>query len=297
MGGVAGFLGTLRWQAVGDATPLEATLAQIGFFCLIIVAMFEVDVSSLVFLEEKLIITCWLLEKLQIEKCLPFQLSQYSPELLELIRSSPALHRLYEEDDGKLTIQPVFLNFKFSMHVVGATGFAVFITASIILNDLNEEKVAWITGSSFVAFASVGYLTGSYVPVFSIFKGWILLWNPFVREPEFLIKLQEVCLFSSSLSHSLPLSGGQYLQQEASQAILNLSHSQTPSHCFFTAAIQKKEIEVFLFQLQLLFLANSFVSRDPGECQTIICFKLFNCSCFSIPQTLSPRLVSCHHDD
>ena len=192
MGGVAGFLGTLRWQAVGDATPLEATLAQIGFFCLIIVAMFEVDVSSSVFLEVKLIITCWLLEKLQIEQYLPFQLSPYSHELLELLRSSPSLHRLYEEDDGKLTIKPVFLNFKFSMHVVGATGFAVFITASIILNDLNEEKVAWITGSSFFAFASVGYLTGSYVPVFSIFKGWILLWNPFLREPNFLIKLQEV---------------------------------------------------------------------------------------------------------
>lgn len=192
MGGVAGFLGTLRWQAVGDATSLEATLAQIGFFCLIIVAMFEVDVSSLVFLEEKLVITTWLLEMLKIQEYINFPLSQYSPELLELIRCSPDLHSLYEEDDGKLTIQPVFLNFKFSMHVVGATGFAIFITASIILNDLNEEKVAWITGCSFIAFASVGYLTGSYVPVFSIFKGWILLWNPFVREPNFLIKLQEV---------------------------------------------------------------------------------------------------------
>jgi hypothetical protein len=255
MGGVAGFLGTLRWQAVGDATPLEATLAQIGFICLIIVAMFEVDVSSLVFLEEKLVITAWLLEKLQIDKYLNFKLSQYSPELLDLIRCSPELHHLYEEDIGGLTsegdggtshgkekivLKPIFLNFNFSMHVLGAAGFVIFITASIILNDLNEEKVAWITGCSFVAFASVGYLTGSYVPVLSIFKGWILLWNPFVREPNFLIKLQEVLLpplspFSSSfpllaLSPSLlavvspllsllslsvlfpPLTGSQYLQ-------------------------------------------------------------------------------------
>jgi hypothetical protein len=197
MGGVAGFLGTLRWQAVGDATALEATLAQLGFICLLIVAMFEVDVSSLVFLEEKLVITSWLLEKLKIDKYLNFKPSQYSPELLDLIRSSPELHHLYEEDvlsetNEKLVLKPIFLNFNFSMHMLGAGGFVIFITASLILNDLHEAQVAWITGSSFIAFASVGYLTGSYVPVFSIFKGWILLWNPFVREPDFLIKLQEV---------------------------------------------------------------------------------------------------------
>lgn len=156
--------------------------------------MFEVDVSSIVFLEEKLIITCWLIEKLKIEKLLNFKLSQYSPELLDLIRSYPDLHRLYEEDDGKLKIQPVFLNFNFSMHVIGATGFVIFVTASVILNDFNEEKVGWITGLSFIMFASVGYLTGSYIPIFPIFKGWILRWNPFVREPDYLIILQKVYL-------------------------------------------------------------------------------------------------------
>lgn len=156
--------------------------------------MFEVDVSSIVFLEEKLIITCWLIEKLKIEKLLNFKLSQYSPELLDLIRSYPDLHRLYEEDDGKLKIQPVFLNFNFSMHIIGATGFVIFVTASVILNDFNEEKVGWITGLSFVMFASVGYLTGSYIPIFPIFKGWILRWNPFVRKPDYLIILQKVYL-------------------------------------------------------------------------------------------------------
>lgn len=156
--------------------------------------MFEVDVSSIVFLEEKLIITCWLIEKLNIQNKLDFKLTQYSPELLELIRSYPDLHRLYEEDDGKLKINPVFLNFNFSMHVIGATGYVIFVTASVILNDLNEEKVAWITGLSFITFASVGYLTGSYIPIFPIFKGWILRWNPFVREPDYLILLQKVII-------------------------------------------------------------------------------------------------------
>jgi hypothetical protein len=213
MAAVAGFLGALRWHAVGDATELECLLCQLGFFCLIVVAMFEVDVSSAVFLEEKLIITCWLLEKLDMKKHLKFNLSQYEPQLLEFIRASPDIKHLYEEDDGKIKIQPVLLNIQFSMHAIGASGFIVFVTAAIIMNDLHEEKVAWITGLFFFIFTALGYLTGSYVPIFPVFKGWLLLWNPFLREPEFLDKLQMVSGQKSlalpplsPLSHHLPLS-------------------------------------------------------------------------------------------
>ena len=49
MGAVAGFLGSVRWYTIGDATYLEASLAQTGCFFVLIVALFEVDVSPKAF--------------------------------------------------------------------------------------------------------------------------------------------------------------------------------------------------------------------------------------------------------
>jgi hypothetical protein len=154
--------------------------------------MFEVDVSSKLFLEEKLVITSWLLEKLGMDKHLNFEMSHYDPKLLAFIRESKGIHHLFEEDDGKVEVKPVFFNLNFSMHALGATGYVVLVTAAIILNEIHEEKVAYITGFSFLMFTFFGYLTGSYFPIFPVFKGWLLLWNPFLREPKFLEKLQEV---------------------------------------------------------------------------------------------------------
>jgi hypothetical protein len=132
------------------------------------------------------------MEQLQLQKHLKFQLSAYEPKLLEFIRESEQLSHLYEEDDGKMKITPVLVNVHFSLHVIGATAYAALVTAAIIINDLNEEKVAWITGITFFLFSFLGYLSGSYVPVFPFFKGWVLLWNPFLREPMYLERLQEV---------------------------------------------------------------------------------------------------------
>ena len=81
-----------------------------------------------------------------------------------------------------------------SMHMIGATAYVIFIPSAIILNDLAEEKVAWITGASFVFFCFLGYLTGTYVPIFPYFRAWLILWNPFVKEPQFMYKLQKVCV-------------------------------------------------------------------------------------------------------
>ena len=168
---------------------------NLSLFCLhslIVVAMFEVDVSSKLFLEEKLLVTSWLLEKLGMQRHLQFEMSQYEPKLLEFIRASEGLRHLFEEDDGRVQVKQVFFNFNFSVHALGASGYVFLVTAAIILNEIHEEKVAWIAGASFFMFTCFGYLTGTYVPIFSIFKAWLLLWNPFLREPHFLEKLQEV---------------------------------------------------------------------------------------------------------
>lgn len=191
MGAVAGFLGSVRWQATGDASALEAMLSQAGFFFLVVVAMFEVNVSPKAFLEEKLMITSWFLQKMGYRKILDFPIHEYSPELLHFLSTSEVSH-MYEEYDGKMKITQSFFNFNFSMHMLGAGGYVVLVTASIIINDWHEMKVAWITGISFIAFCALGYFTGTYFPIFPCFRGVILLWNPFLREPDFLIRLQRV---------------------------------------------------------------------------------------------------------
>jgi hypothetical protein len=74
--GVSGFLGTYRWYKMGGALKDETTCALIGFACLLLVAGFELDVSKSRFLEDKIMITKWLIEK-QI-KLNTFQYTKYS---------------------------------------------------------------------------------------------------------------------------------------------------------------------------------------------------------------------------
>jgi hypothetical protein len=192
--GITGFLGTTRWYAVGDASILEATLSHIGFFSLLIIAVFEVDVSSESFLEVKVLITSWFLEILHAEKHLKFRPHVHSPQLLEFIRESKDLRHLFEEDDGKIKFDSSFFSlkkFQFSLHVIGAMLYSVCVTAAIILNEINEEKVAWITGVSFVMFSALGYFSGAYLSIPSCCRLWVLLWNPFMGDPDFLDTLQK----------------------------------------------------------------------------------------------------------
>lgn len=207
MGAVAGFLGCVRWHSVGDATYFEASLGQAGFFFLIVVAMFEVDVSPQLFLEEKLIITAWLIEGMKLSEKLNFPVSQYSPEFLKMLVESDEVKHLYEEYDGKMEIRRNFLsfvNFNFSLHMLGASLYICLITAAVIMNEHTEWKIAWITGISFFGFGSLGYLTGSYFPTDPWTRRTILLWNPFCREKDFLLKLQ-LCIENYNQKEQLKL--------------------------------------------------------------------------------------------
>jgi len=74
---ISGFLGAIRWHMMGDAKELEAGFACLGFASLLLVAGFELDVLPQSFLEAKLMVTGWLLEKLGADKDLPFRLSAH----------------------------------------------------------------------------------------------------------------------------------------------------------------------------------------------------------------------------
>jgi hypothetical protein len=194
---VAGFLGTSRWYYVQDANVLEASLSFIGFASLLLVTAFELDVVPERFLEDKLIVTAWLIEKMRLKHKLPFSLSPDNEEFKRFIRNSPGIYHLYDEDKyilhrGKRIKVFNYHSFWSSLHMVGACSYIALVTSAIIINDYNEEKVAWITGSLFGFFCFMAYLTGNYIPVFYKMRGWILLWNPFLREPYFMYKLSKV---------------------------------------------------------------------------------------------------------
>jgi hypothetical protein len=152
----------------------------------------------------QLMVTGWLLEKLNFDTKLPFDVNDvHSEDFRQFIRSSKGIYHLYDED---LYISARSADFKMweksdsfwmSMHMVGATGYVVLITTAILLNDLNEHPVAWITGACFCLFSTLGYFTGHYAPVLKFFRCYILLWNPFMKEPYFMLRLKQVERFAS----------------------------------------------------------------------------------------------------
>ena len=211
---ISGFLGSYRWFKMGDAKQDETLLALWGFFSLLLVASFELDVSPHVFLQIKLQITKWLMEKQirynrkQYTLCRgkqgtsdlylapPFPLTPTN--LLLFIRESPLLYSLYEEDaenmisPGKYALPEhgQWDQLHGHIHMIGAIGFVCCVTTSVILNDANETSVAIITGISFFMFSFLGYLTGSYVWLIPMWRGIVMQWNPFMKEPHFMAKLQ-----------------------------------------------------------------------------------------------------------
>eukprot|EP01040_Poterioochromonas_malhamensis_P005624 gene5624-6044_t len=197
---IAGFLGTTRWYSVKDASPLEASLSYFGFASLLLVTGFELDVVPERFLDDKLIVTGWLIEKLKLPQRLPFKLHPDNEGFRDFIRNSKEIYHLYEEDKYILNRAKRYTLFHYnsfwsSLHMLGACCYIICVTSAIIINDYNESKVAWITGSLFSWFCFLAYLTGNYFPVLRYLRGWILLWNPFLREPNFMYKLKKVRLY------------------------------------------------------------------------------------------------------
>jgi hypothetical protein len=179
--------------------------ALAGFASLLLVAAFEMDVAPERFLEDKLIVTGWLAQKLRLDHLLDFDVNDHTCDrFLRFLRHSP-LAPLYEEDQYLLRRSTTYTKFHLqgnvwsSLHIVGATSYVFLVTAAVLVHDENEAKVAWITGGCFLLFCMLGYLTGNYVYVLRPLRGWILLWNPFVRDPHFMLHLKQVFYLATSL--------------------------------------------------------------------------------------------------
>jgi hypothetical protein len=161
---VAGFLGSVRWRAIDDASHVEALLCQVGFAAMILVVMFEVPVTPQTFFQDKLLLTYWMMRKLKLQPYLDFKISPTSPQFLNFIRNSEDLDGLFEEDIHH-EMKPVstFATFTldFNLHAIGASLFVTCLTAAVILNDSQEHRVAYITGTFFVMFCALGYCSGT----------------------------------------------------------------------------------------------------------------------------------------
>lgn len=194
---VAGFLGTSRWYAVGEVPLIVAVLCFVGFASLLLIAAFELDVIPDRYLEDKLLVTAWLIQKLGLQHKLPFSLSIDSAQFRQFIRNSKEIYHLYEEDlymiNRPKKHQPwIYHLFWSTLHMIGASSYVILVPIAILLHDKTEAKVAWITGSMFCFFCGLSYLSGQYVPVLRPWRGLVLMWNPFLREPHFMLKLKRV---------------------------------------------------------------------------------------------------------
>lgn len=198
---VAGFLGTSRWYALGGVSIQTATLCFAGFASLLLVAAFELDVVPERYLEDKLTVTGWLIEKIEDhfpDIKAPFATHNiYDPRFRDFIRASKAIYYLYEEDmyllhRAKKSNPWIYQAFWPILHMIGACCFVICIPAGILYHDAMESKVSWITGIMFFFFCLISYLSGNFFPVFKIWRGYVLMWNPFVREPHFMLKLKMV---------------------------------------------------------------------------------------------------------
>jgi hypothetical protein len=206
-----GMLGSHRWHKVGDATAFETYLAIAGFAALLLVSGFELDVASGRFLEDKLMITAEIAQRIEVARkslglptlVFPFELEATDEKFKKHVLDYKELNHLYpeafmegidSEKQKKVDAQAAFYG---HFHIIGAVGFVVLVTAAIIVNEIEEVRVGWLTGISFFLFCSCCYLSGNYMYVLHVLRGWVLVWNPWFYEPDFINKLHN-CLIDTS---------------------------------------------------------------------------------------------------
>lgn len=191
---ISGFFGSVRWHLVGDASLTEGVLASVGFLSLILVSIFELDVSSNSFIEEKLAVTASFLYILRAQDKLNVQWTQYSTELLNFVRESPDIKHMYAEAQEVEAVYPTLLTIPFILHILGAGNFVLFVTAAVVSNDYTESHMGVFVIFGLNIFLLLTYFCGTYLPISWVFPSWqgqLFSWNPFVRDQDFLIKLQK----------------------------------------------------------------------------------------------------------
>lgn len=142
----------------------------------------------------------------EMEHLLDFDINNcHDQKFLEFIRHSTNIRHLFEEElfessrpNNLYHVDSLSRTLGSFFHMTGAIGYVVLVTMGVLLHDLNEPAVAWVTGAFFLAFSLLGYLTGIYLPVIRPLRGYILLWNPFVRDPHFMANLKQVTRYTIS---------------------------------------------------------------------------------------------------
>jgi len=131
---------------------------------------------------------------------LQFSINGVSEDFKDFLRNSPEIYYLYEEDRYLHARENLkyFEIFSYnqtwlSFHVLGAIGYVVAVPIAVVLNEKRELLGACVTAFSFVFFSLMGYFTGNYMSVLKVFRGFLMVWNPFLREPHFMLKLKRVC--------------------------------------------------------------------------------------------------------
>lgn len=203
---ISGFFGSVRWHLVGDASLTEGLLSCVGFLSLILVPVFELDVSNNAFIEEKLAVTVTFLRILKVFDLLDSDShwTQYSPEMLDFVRSSPDIAHMYPEAEGVDRVHPTLLSVGFVLHCTGAGSFVAYVTAAVISNDYTESHHGIMVMFGLNMFLLLTYFCGTFLPMGWISptlgnQGQIFSWNPFVYEQDFIIKLQKVNLHRWSM--------------------------------------------------------------------------------------------------
>lgn len=96
---MAGMFGCFRWYMIGDADETQAALSVVGFSFLLLICAFESDVSPDRFLEDKLMVTAWYLQRIGADGVLDFPLDVSNGAYRHFVRTSKHLRPLFEEFD------------------------------------------------------------------------------------------------------------------------------------------------------------------------------------------------------
>lgn len=127
---------------------------------MILIPVFEFDVSTNSYLEEKLAVTNCFIRMLGADKLLKEDWSQYSPEMLDLVTQSKDLAPYYQEAEGVKEVTPSMMTLKFIMHMSGAAIYIGCVSAAITLNDDSEIGVPIASMIFMNIFGVITYLCG-----------------------------------------------------------------------------------------------------------------------------------------
>lgn len=187
---IAGIAGSWRWHAVGDATLFQAQLGMTGFASLLVVVSYELDISSEKFLEDKILVFVWFMKKLLETHPLqlPFRMDSNDEGLRRFISDEESLAKFFPElaePRRTLRVRRRAVRWMF-LHMLGSVIYVFGVIGAVVLNEAEDLHAGIVTMCFFGTFCFCSYLTGEYFPVVRFMRFYIMVWNPFAVDQNFL---------------------------------------------------------------------------------------------------------------